>query len=246
MTARRRRASSPRQLPARVLGRRQRHQRQPQAVHELRARPGLRRRGRRRLLRRAAQRRARPRPGRDRPVRDGLHRRPGQDRRARRRQPAGPRRAAGGVRAPASVARRDRRAVETIQIAPTILNLLGLDPQLAPGSSGRGHPGAPARRWTGCHRPAGTAADSETWPASSTTCSGHSGSTPQPVGPRSARARGKQRPLLLCFPPSYCPSRPSRGARVRQRSMPGHRPAANGVTSTSPDAGYPRPTGHTS
>ena len=51
-----------------------------------------------------------------------------QDRRARRRQPAGPRSAAGRLRPGGAPAAASTRAVETTQIAPTILHLLGLDP----------------------------------------------------------------------------------------------------------------------
>ena len=89
------------------LRHRQRHQRQPEAVHRA---PGcaqvyagpdaaalLRRAGRRR----AGAGRARRRPGRRR-----LHRQAGQDRRARRRQPAGPRRPAGRLRRPHRAPRR--------------------------------------------------------------------------------------------------------------------------------------------
>ena len=103
-------------------------------------RAGLRRRRRSRILRRAGRRRARAGRARHRPVRLGVHGQAGQDRRARRRQPAGPRR-----RRSSSAARRWRTAtgrhsvgspVETTQIAPTILELLGLDPARTAGRAG--------------------------------------------------------------------------------------------------------------
>ena len=78
-------------------------------------------------------RRARTRCARNRAVRVGLHREAGQDRRARRRQPAGSRRRPGRERRAARARQewhhRVDSAVETTQIAPTILQLLGLDPQ---------------------------------------------------------------------------------------------------------------------
>ena len=88
------------QLPARRQRHRQRHRRQPEALHQLRAEDALRGRRSCRILRHLDQRPAGAGPVRHRPVRDRLHRRPGQDRRARRGQPAGPRRPAGRLRRP--------------------------------------------------------------------------------------------------------------------------------------------------
>ena len=57
-----------------------------------------------------------------------LYRRQGQDRRTRRRKPGRPRRADPRLRSRRRTAWAVRRPVETTQIAPTIIRLLGLDP----------------------------------------------------------------------------------------------------------------------
>ena len=68
-------------------------------------------------------------------ARRGLHRQDGEDRRARRRRLRGPQRAAAGLRPGAHSPDQDDAGLgrpagrRTIQIAPTILRLLGLDPR---------------------------------------------------------------------------------------------------------------------
>ncbi len=79
------------------------------------------------LLRRAGVRSAPSRRVRVVPGRNHLHRRH-EDRRARRLQSGRPRRADPGVRPRHRARRTSQHWVETTQVAPTILRLLGLDP----------------------------------------------------------------------------------------------------------------------
>ena len=103
--------------------------RRREGLHPRRADHRLRRRPGRGVLPRAARRHPGAGPVRHRAARRGVHRRQGQDRRARRRGRRRPQRADRGVRCGRRRARRERPAVETTQIAPTILRLLGLNPQ---------------------------------------------------------------------------------------------------------------------
>ncbi len=90
-------------------------------------------------------------PGRvrDRAGRHDLHDRL-EDRRARRRQPGRPRRAAGRLRAGRRAPVTSDKWVETTQVAPTILQLLGLDPDALQAVQIEEHPG-PARNQVGAY-----------------------------------------------------------------------------------------------
>ncbi len=117
------------EVPADAPGGREQHQRPADHGLVVRAQEGLRGRPVRGLLRRPRERSPAPRRYRHRPARRGLHRRDGQDRRARRRRPAGPARADPcGAAAPAAGQHRLRLGRD--------------DPGPDPGQKICGHQGA--------------------------------------------------------------------------------------------------------